>query len=380
MKLKDKFQRLFLYRYNYYVKMPISIFLNNNFKAYNVIVNSQDIYFYTNKIDKRFNEFEDVEIKNNYKKIFNFIFKTKYIMFFSIIIMFILFFTSNFFIREVVFENELEYNYNVYQDVLKHIKRIGPFMYIDDSLNDISYELKQKYYSYAYIGLERKASKIIIDIEYVDDFKKDEFLGNDEYSNIVAGADGKIVGIEVKKGLVVVSINQVVSKGDLLISGNINYLTNPSDKTNLVKSDGYVFIEYAKYINVEIPKTININRYTNKYSKYYNLYFFNNNIFKNKTKYMNNYIKKENIFKLSNILKIEKIYEYQKEFININLTKEEALDYSFNNIYLEFESKKVSKLEEIKFLKLIKEEENDNYYCFSYIMKCVENNIKTESI
>lgn len=360
--------------------MPISIFLNNNFIAYNVIVNNQDIYFYTNKIDKRFNEFEDVEIKNNYKKNFNFIFKTRYIMLISIFIMFILFCTSNFFIREVVFENELEYNYNVYQDVLKHIKRIGPFMYIDDSLNDISYELKQKYYSYAYIGLERKASKIIIDIEYVDDFKKDEFLDNDEYSNIVAGADGKIVGIEVKKGLVVVSINQVVSKGDLLISGNINYLTNPSDRTNLVKSDGYVFIEYAKYINVEIPKTININRYTNKYSKYYNLYFFNNNIFKNTTKYMNNYIKKENIFKLSNILKIEKIYEYQKEFININLTKEEALDYSFNNIYLEFESKKVSKLEEIKFLKLIKEEENSDYYCFSYIMKCIENNIKIESI
>lgn len=379
MKLKEILQKLVSYKYRYKVKMPTDLYLKLQLKGFNVVENNNEVIFETNKLDKNLSYSDEVLIIKNYNNLLKFIFKVRPLMIIYIISLILIFVISNFTIREILFENELEYNYNVYQDVCGHIKSIGPFKYLDDSLNNISGELKQKYFTYSYIGLEKKGSKILIDIEYPNDYAQNE-ENNEKYSNIRAATDGKIVGIEVKKGVVVVNINQVVSKGDLLISGNVNYLVNPNDLSTLVKSEGHVFIEYAKYITIGVPKKMKVEKYTNNYKKYLEIYVFNKNIFNTKKCYASSYIKKENIFELNKMMRLEQVYEYEKIAYENVVTKKEAYEYSINKIYTDFESKKVSLMENIQFLKLIKENEDEENYYFSYIIKCVENNITIEEI
>ena len=372
MKLREKLAKLILYKFRYNITMPTNEFLKLQIKGYNIKNIEDNVNFDLFKINKDIRNSNYSLIIDRYKDLFNFIFKKKVITFLSIIIIFTLFLISNYTIREIKFKDELEYNYSIYQDVRKHIKKIGPFEIFTSSLNEVSNELKQKYYYYAYVGLEKKGAKIIIDIEYIEHEEPSEEI-DENYSDLVSNVDGKVVGIEAKSGLVLVSINQIVSKGEKLVTGNLNYFNNPSDFTNLVKSDALVFIEYAKYIEVEVPKNLLIEKYNGNYKKYYSISILGKEFIKNKS-FEKSYLRKTNIFKLDKILRIDEIYEYEKIDYLIYFDIDEAKEYSLNKIYSEFESKKVSSIEKIEFIKTIKEDDDGKRYRFSYIIKCIEDN------
>ena len=139
------------------------------------------------------------------------------------------------------------------EDVKKEVSYIGPFKKMNINLNDLSNQLRQKYYNYAYIGVRKVAGTIYIDIQI-----SDEFESNDNKLNmpcdILSNVDGKVIGFEIQKGIPVVNINQIIKKGDLIITGNINYQTDPSNLSNLIHSEGVVLIEYAQYEKISVLK------------------------------------------------------------------------------------------------------------------------------
>ena len=372
MKLAEKLKILRYVRFRYYVKTKNikNISLKNSY----FLEKKGDYYcFFTN--DLSFINKDESNVFDNYKNIFSKIFKTNIISSLCILSILLMFLMSNFTIRELVFSNESYYNYNIYSDVNKYIKRVGPIFYLDKNVNDISNELRHKYYNFAYIGVRKVGSKLLIDIEKIKDVEENIIVQN-KNCDLVSTVDGKIVGIEVEKGKTLISINQIVSKGDVLVSGNLNYNQNASIENNLVCAKGYVLIEYAYYEEVVIPKRLNTLKCDLTKNTNYEVSIFGRKIFKNTIDKDNNFIVEENIFIINKLFELKKLNIFNKSYEEFLINQNDAKDAALTKIYFEFSEQKVSEKEKIELIKLVNSKHNDDNYVFCFLIKQIKNSVE----
>lgn len=374
MKLQEKFQKLFLIKYRYKVVTTLNNYNQKKYFGYNIFIENELVTFYQYRINKSMLNDDDLKIEDRYKITFDYFLKTKIISTISLVLIFLMFFFANFFIRDIRFTNEETYNYYVLEDVKKEVSYIGPFKKMNINLNDLSNQLRQKYYNYAYIGVRKVAGTIYIDIQITD-----EFESNDNKLNmpcdILSNVDGKVIGFEIQKGIPVVNINQIIKKGDLIITGNINYQTDPSNLSNLIHSEGVVLIEYAQYEKISVLKKYLFEYLDNSVIKNYSIKIFNKEIGNNRVDDINKKIIKNNIFQLSNKLNVYQntIYTIANKEINIDI--DEAKTMSEIKIYTNFINKKQNDNEKIKYIKYISYYETEEEYVFCYLVKYVSSNV-----
>jgi similar to stage IV sporulation protein len=99
---------------------------------------------------------------------------------------------------------------------------------------------------------------------------KESVKKDDTPSNIIASCDGVIKSIEVVKGEKTTEVGKVVVKGELLVSGVVNF----GDKQKLVSGDGIVLAEtHHKYV-FNIGKTLGLSKVNGKKDNRNMLYFF----------------------------------------------------------------------------------------------------------
>lgn len=372
LKLSEKLKKLKLSRYRYKIITDEVNFYQMKYLGSNINIQNGKVVFYKNKIDKKKIQDDKCTIEDRYLKLVTHLFKTKIITSLSLIFILGLFIISNFFIREITFTNNETYNYNVLQDVKKEVVYIGPFMRLEKDLNELSNSLREKYTKYAYIGLRKKAGRLYIDIEEVEEYPIIQPNEN-KPTDIVSLVDGKVVGYEVEKGVPVVGINQIIKKGDVLISGNVNYQINPSNLENLVHSEGIVLIEYATYEQIVIPKEtsfVNLNHSNKKYNIFY---IFNKRVGKNRKEDINTFIVKNNIIDVEKIFRIEENVIYFKEEKTKKIVYKDAKVLSEQQIYSEFVKDKVASGEKIEFIKYINFLEDENQFIFYYLVKYIKN-------
>ena len=143
-----------------------------------------------------------------------------------------------------------------------------------------------------WLNLEKNGMKFIINIEPKVD-KDPEILP--EKCNIIARKNGMVNKVITSKGKEVVDVNDTVSKGDILISGTIDY---NNEVKGYVCAKGSVYAKTWYTISISVPKSyvlskkINVNRY--------NFIFKNKNdsykLFKDRIK--NAEVSSKTIFKL----------------------------------------------------------------------------------
>lgn len=372
LKLREKLHALLLIRYRYFVITTKKEFLKLNIKGYEIKNTNEYISFYANKLEKNILSNSSLIITDRYNLFFKTLFKTRLITSLSVLFILLIFLTSTLFIREIEFSDDATYNYSVLKDVESYIKKFGPFYYLNDNLNELSCSLRVKYHHYAYIGVRKKGAKIFIDIEKANEYPQvDEVL--DKPCDLVANVDGLVVGYEVKKGISVVNINDIISKGDVLISGNLNYHLGITDKNNLVHALGYVLIEYAAYEKIIVPKIISYNDLTKMNEKYLEVCFFNKRIGNSRVNFNDYFLLEDNIIQINNVFSINRIIKYEviKKTKNINIS--DAKELALENIYTTFYLNKVSEKEQIKMVKFIQVEENNDEYIFHFLVKYIKN-------
>lgn len=371
-KLLALLNRLKLFKYRYKITCKFEDFTKYKLCGYNVkVVNGMSTYL-LHFLPKDVFKDKDIIIEDRYLLFLKRLFKTKLVSSLSLIIILGLFVLSNFFIRDVRFTYENTYDYNVLEDVNKEIKTFGPFKRVEIDLNDLSNNLRQKYYDYAYIGVRKRAGTLYIDIEKTEKYPSLESVINDP-CDIVSNVDGKVVGFEVVEGVPVVNINQIVRKGELLISGNINYQTDPKNLSNLIHARGIILLEYASYVKVEIPKIIKYDYLEPSYTKYLSFTLFNKNVGNNRMEEENDIVVSNQIINLGNVFLLNENTKYKLSKKERSVDLKEAEILSVQEIYTKFFEEQVSKSEKIKFVKFISVSENSNSFTFCYLVKCIKN-------
>jgi len=167
-----------------------------------------------------------------------------------------------------------------------------------------------------WISITNDGMKYIVRIEerILDEIKEKE-----EYCNVIASKEGLITNIYASSGEVIVSNNDIVKKGDILISGNI--ILNEESKGTICAS-GKVMANVWYTTNI----TINRKYYKKKYTdnKRYNLEIFNKILRNNKySKYDKDYLINTKYIKIYKEIEYKfKEYKYSDKELVSNALKE----------------------------------------------------------
>ncbi len=365
-------------KYRFHVRTLKKDFLQiRNPIAYNIIMTDDMVEYDTNvagiKKLKEESFYNNMEIMDAYKNLLRKIIQNHLVTLISILIIFFIFLSSGFFIRDVTFQNPTNYDYDVYSTVLRHVKQRGPFYVLDCKLNDLGNELRTSFPHFAYIGVIKVGAKIIIEIEK----QKIPIIDNEDEilpGNIVAKYDGYITGVEVKKGILCVSTSQSVKKGDLLISGNLDYKTDPTSLKNYIRPSGVIIAQVASYEKIKVPKQQFEQKYSGNQHISYAINLFNHAFYLGRK---NNIIVGHeiisNIFSLKGVFELYRINSYDVNDVKIYYNEEEALNFAISKIKYDFSLGITTDEEKIVSIDLVLTNDCDDHYEFTFIVKAIRN-------
>lgn len=364
-KLKLNKKYLIIVNKDYFVKNIIS---DPEFEGIIKEIKEDKIICYTNKKY----DTEEVVYYNRYQIINRQIFSKHLIGIITFLIILMILTVSNNFIREVKFENKNYYSQAVYDEVIGHLVKKGPFYVLDDNITNISQDLRNKFPEFAWIGLTRYSSKIVINIEKHDvPIKQQEDLSIT--GDLVASMDAIITDIIVNRGIVVVMKNQSVKKGELLVSGNLRYNNDPNDTSNLVKSKGIIIGNTMTLEKIKVPiKTANL-EYSGKLINKKYVEIFGSLVGKTPKTFEIYKTEKKEVFNLFNIFKITNLTYYELVEVINEYDEQSASEYAKTLIKKDLEQNRVSPLERVESIQIVDITMEDGYYIVSMIVKRYQN-------
>lgn len=364
-KLKLNKKYLIIVNKDYFVKNIIS---DPEFEGIIKEIKGDKIICYSNKKY----DTEEVVYYNRYQIINRQIFSKHLIGIITFLIILMILTVSNNFIREVKFENKNYYSQAVYDEVIGHLVKKGPFYVLDDNITNISQDLRNKFPEFAWIGLTRYSSKIVINIEKHDvPIKQQEDLSIT--GDLVASMDAIITDIIVNRGIVVVMKNQSVKKGELLVSGNLRYNNDPNDTSNLVKSKGIIIGNTMTLEKIKVPiKTANL-EYSGKLINKKYVEIFGSLVGKTPKTFEIYKTEKKEVFNLFNIFKITNLTYYELVEVINEYDEQSASEYAKTLIKKDLEQNRVSPLERVESIQIVDITMEDGYYIVSMIVKRYQN-------
>ena len=246
--------------------------------------------------------------------------------------------------QNFVWRIEIEGNEAVSKDeILATLSGVGfdlgsyiPSIDYDDLHNKIL--LKNKNLSWISINIKGNVATVL-----VRESLSEEQLSEPKYSNMIASQDGHIALVTLIDGKKHVSIGDVVSKGDLLISG---ILDSQSQGVRYTEAKGNVYAYVNKEISIEIPYENSQKQYTgtiysqkiaNFFSK--DLFLYKNN---NKSEILCDIMEESKFITLFKTIKLpiriktKEFYEY--ETITVTYSRDEATVLAYNQLSKELES------------------------------------------
>jgi similar to stage IV sporulation protein len=357
---------------NYRVTMPKAEFLEARLnEGYDFKLIGEKITFVTGKstIRRLLSSYPDITFVRRFHHFVKTRILAKAVSVFFLGIILVLFASSSYLIREISFKNEEDYDDAVYQYVYEHMKKVGPFYFFEGGLNELSEELRETFINYAWVGLERRGGKIIIDIE------RQEVEGHDPedpsiVGSLMASKDGFIKGYLIERGVNLITINQSVKKGQLLVSGNLKY--HNGTETQWIRAKGLVLSDTVEYVIKVIPKEIVTIEYSGSVVKRYVLSLVGKDLATHKNTYAMSDIEDHDIFNMG-FLKLHREFIKEKNIIRTVYNQDDATRLSQSMIEKEFRKDHKHPKEKITGIELVSLTEGDEDFVFTYLVKKTEN-------
>lgn len=358
----------------YSVRMNIKDFnrhLNNNnfIKINNIIFNDDEVSF-TLYDKNEYREFLNAGGKRaKHSKDLNWfvsLFKRNIGVFIGIIVFIAYLLIRSQSVTDVLINVETDKNDEIIAEIESHFNTIADINFLDDSISDINFELRKKYSYFEWISVRRVGTVLIVDI-IESNIGVPKLENHEEVGDLVATETGMVKFFQATYGIPLVSFNQLVKEGDVLITGDL-YFHRSEEEYLYIYPEGFVIAEVWEYKTITVPKTIQENIKTGKVHEEKIYSFFGISIKFNsfrdkydsytveeKVDYLTLFEKKIPIFE-------KKIYYYENNDIIKMYTKNQAVTYAETIIEYEFAENKEYQEEFIKNIELIyANETNDGY-------------------
>lgn len=278
--------------------------------------------------------------------------KNYYLLITGIFILFSIIYINKYRVDEIYFTEETPINSEIEARINSSLISLFWFKFSNLDYNNLSLHLEHDYIEYSYISVEQKNNKIKVEIIANENAK----VNNISKGSIYSTCDGIVSSYYAASGEALVSKNQYIHEGDLLIKDTGN------------GARGYVCATVYKRIVEEIPKEISEISYGNK--NYYTAFkLFGNDFSFNKNTFKNSELTENTIFNLFSIFEVKKIEEIEKNVIIKSYDIDSARKKAISNIYNNFEKNKILNSEKIDDIYERSIEETNNFYRITYIVK-----------
>jgi similar to stage IV sporulation protein len=149
--------------------------------------------------------------------------------------------------------------------------QIGSFKYKIDN-KKVKTDIMNHFRDISWIDISIKGTRA--NIQIVETIPKPAILDKSTPCNIVASKDGLITSIVTGAGAPLVKQNDVVRKGDILVSGQVKATGDSGDIQKTVHAYAEVWAKMYNEINFDIPYQYEVKRYTENEKKQYSLLVF----------------------------------------------------------------------------------------------------------
>lgn len=358
-------------KYPYKVKVAETSF-TNEITGYWFTKNvDQTITFYTSKKGYDYLNNQKLIIETDYlakKNQFKILLSRKWLSITSLCIIFMILLLGKNYIRRIEFANNTYYSKDVLDVVMENLNDKKMYYTLKGSLNDISKKLRSRFPYYEWIGLRKDGNVLYIDIVDLEPLlitKK-----NDTYGDLIASKTAYIINFHIVSGLLVVNSNMTVRKGELLVSGDLNYLDSKT-KANMTSPNGYVNGETFEIINVSINKKEEKIVYTGNIQTKKRI-VFKSRYTKSKTSFENAYYQKEVLFKFGPFYYIKESY-FERELVKKEYDINDAISLAKMNIEADFYHISRNEYEKILKMEVIKTTMEEDNYLITMIVSKIEN-------
>lgn len=254
----------------------------------------------------------------------------KYVNFFksnfSFIISFVLSIIFLLLISNLCFQIEVVHNDKEIRDLIKNelsslgVKKLSLIPNYENRKKIINKIINNNKNEIEWLEIERLGSKLVVKVTERKINPDEENLEN---RHIVAKKSGIIKKIEASNGEIQKKVNDYVTKGDIIISGNI--IKDDTIKGQVV-AKGVVYAETWYNVKVEYPLYYKEIKYLNEIKNNFIVTFFNKS-FSLKKNYTESYLENKKVLIKDKVFPFELSIEKQRKtkVINQRLTSEQAL-------------------------------------------------------
>lgn len=269
-------------------------------------------------------------------------------------------------VAAVRFTDEDTYDAAVLAHMERYYRRVGPFKYLNASLSEINYDLRSAFYHYEWIGVRKHGAVLYLDIKKIVNQPPES---ETTPGSLYAKTEGIVKEYHVVKGTVVIQEEQYVAAGDLLISGEVSHYNN---ETEFVRATGYVLAESLRYHDFKIAKRSTELIRTGRLEIVKAYVLFGRQINKTPSKF-ENYVVEEGKTVGGRVFQIKTFYRYELKEVSTVYDEDDAVSYSKSLVYKDFRAEKTVPKEKIIFIKLVRIEEDEDYYYVRLIAKSYQN-------
>lgn len=364
----------------YLFKIPSDIFLKVKSPRYD-IRKEEDYYLCYGDLTlkKELSKLYNINECNGVLKKFNTIILKKILFILTFFVCLIILISSNFVIREIRFVDKNMYNKRVYDFIYSKLDVHKTHTTYSEDLNKLSLDLRINFPEYAYIGVSKKGSVLLVDVEKRT-IEKDKPLENNKNADLISGYNAVIYGIEATNGVCLVELNQFVKKGDLLITGNLLYKNDPSNYNNYVRAKGIILGTVLEIEKIKVPQKINSFTYTSNVKQGLEISFLNNMLIKPKTYYEYQNLRFTQLVSIFNLIKVYRVNYYELSNLEIVYDDSSSLNYAISLLYYNLELKSSSEKEKILNIELLNSNFEDGSYNYTFIVKKIVNIAKIKEI
>ena len=344
------------------------------YKLYYVQKKEDILTFYcTNAVLKKIDQLQiPYQKENRIKKTIERKSMFKKLSILGIILLIALFFLNQLFLREITFDDASIYDADIYQTVEGYTKKIGPYLYLKSSVNQISSYLRTKFYYYGYVGIYKKGSKLVIVVKH-QDVNENKNENPTLYGELIAKYNCRIDYVAIHSGIVLMFSGDTVKKGDVIVTSNMQYMENLYNKDYLVPIEGIVLGNTYRYQEIHILKKEKVKLYTGETLKSYQLIVGDKEMGKIKHNFEDYAIIRNDCLTMFHKLRLVETIVYEKKSQELIRFVDEARKISLIQLHQEFEKNRIDAKEKIVSIKELEYTENDTEFIFYYLVNYYEN-------
>jgi similar to stage IV sporulation protein len=279
-------------------------------------------------------------------------------------------------IKRIEFNAYTKDNERIESIIKEHIDTKLGFQFLDADLNELNFSLRKDFSHFEWIDVRKDGTILKVTVLEPSIINKQvEKIGG--FGDLVASHSGFIQSYKVEHGVLMVTRNQYVQKGQLLVSGNLT-VNREGWEPFYIRASGQVMAKVHHTQTVEVPKKIVENEYTGRVISNSSLQIFGLDL-----KYTFRDIKYEDydaketikplvLFNYELPFSLKKIHVYEKNDIIKIYDAKSAYDYALSKSVHEV-SQNFDSTDRITETLLLSQKEEDDRYIYQFLIITDEN-------